>query len=293
MMMLNVSGYLELTKPKVTLLNMFVGLTCFVLVAFPLIDWLRLVAFLFAGYLAAGGCGSVNCFVDADLDRLMLRTAKRAVPTGKVPRINALLYGIALIASGLAVAYFFLNTLSMGMMVLGAVTYLGVYTAALKRASSWNVVIGGSAGCFAALAGWAASGASLTLLPLLVVVLDFVWTPAHLWGLVIRRMGEYRGAGVPMLPVTLGVKRASWVILLFNLITFAVSMLLAVFGGAGLLYMAFAVPAGCVLLLVSAMLVRFGSPQWGFRAFMVSMPYLVMIMSGLIIDAVVRTSIAL
>lgn len=98
------------------------------------------------------------------------------------------------------------------MLVAGIVFYLLIYTVLLKRFSPWNVVIGGIAGCFTALSGWTATGAALTWMPLLVAVVDFLWTPGHLWGLAIKRAAEYQKANIPMLPVVIGISKASQVI---------------------------------------------------------------------------------
>jgi heme o synthase len=148
-----ISKYIELTKPKVTLLNLLVGVTCFALAAFPSVDPLKLLVFAFAGYLACGGCGAINCFYDQDTDKLMQRTSKRAVPSGTISPLSALLFGSVLTAAGIGISYFFFNALTALMMILGAAFYLAVYTVLLKRTSSLNVVIGGLAGCFAALSG--------------------------------------------------------------------------------------------------------------------------------------------
>src|SRR5208283_5365207 len=112
------------------------------------------------------------------------------------------------------------------MLGLGTVFYLVIYTVWLKRISPWNVVIGGFAGCFAGLAGWTAAVNTLSLMPLLVAMLDFLWTPGHLWGLAIKRMNEYKNAGIPMLPVTVGITRASQVVFYFNVLTIGSSFLL-------------------------------------------------------------------
>ena len=116
-----ISNYIELTKPKVTLLNLLVGLTCFILAAFPSVDWAKLSVFIISGYLAAGGCGVLNSVYDQDIDRLMLRTSKRAIPSGHVPSNKAMILGGAMIALSLAIAVIFFNMLTAMMFALGAV----------------------------------------------------------------------------------------------------------------------------------------------------------------------------
>jgi len=280
------SKYVELTKPKVTLLNLLVGITCFVLAAFPSIDWVKLAVFSVAGYFAAGGCGVLNSVYDHDIDKAMPRTSKRAIPAGYVTRRNALFFGSALTALGLAISFFAFNVLTAEMMALGVVFYLAVYTVWLKRVSSWNVVIGGAAGCFAALSGWTAAVNALSLLPLLISAVGFLWTPGHLWGLAIKKVKEYRKAGIPMLPVTRGLRRAAQAAWLFNCGAVALSLLLSLLGLAGLLYSAVAVSAGAWFLYESRRLMVFPSEALGFRVFVVSMPYLACLMAGLVIDKI-------
>ncbi len=278
--------YVELTKPKVTLLNMLVGVTCFILAAFPRINWTMFAVFLIAGYLACGGCGALNCVFDQDIDKLMKRTSLRAIPSGTItPRI-AMLFGSFLTGAGIAISYLFFNALTALMMILGAAFYLVVYTFLLKRTSSWNVVIGGLAGCFAALSGWTAAANTVSLLPILVSAIDFLWTPGHLWGLAIKKVKEYKAAGIPMLPVTVGIKKAAKIAFLFNGAAIAFSLVLPVLGLSGLVYCGIAVSAGVWLMFENRKLVVYPSESQGFRIFFTSMPYLAILMAGLLVDKI-------
>ena len=282
-----ISKYLELTKPKVTLLNLLVGVTCFVLAAFPTVDWLKLGAFAVVGYLAAGGCGVLNSVYDQDIDRLMPRTSKRAIPSGKVPPINAIIFGITMILGSYVFSYFFFNALTAIMIGFGALFYLAIYTVWLKRISPWNVVIGGFAGCFAAFSGWTAAVNSLSLFPLLVATLDFLWTPGHLWGLAIKKIREYKSAQIPMLPVKIGINRASKIVLLLNVLTVASSFLIPLMGLAGNVYLFFALIAGAAFLFQNRGLLFAVSEAAGFKVFVASMPYLTFLMFGLIADKLI------
>jgi protoheme IX farnesyltransferase len=188
--------------------------------------------------------------------------------------------------AGIALSYVFFNALTGLMMVFGAVFYLGVYTVVLKRKSNWNVVIGGFAGCFAALSGWTASANALSLLPLLVSSVDFLWTPGHLWGLAIKKVQEYKKAGIPMLPVTVGLKRSAQIVFLLNLVTVLSSLLFPLLGVAGIIYSVVAVFAGIWFTVESRKLLSFPSESNGFKVFIVSMPYLACLMVALLIDKV-------
>jgi protoheme IX farnesyltransferase len=286
-MRFKIDKYIELTKPKVTLLNLLVGIACFVLAAFPVVSWFKLAVFCVVGYLAAGGCGALNCVYDGKIDRLMPRTSKRAIPSGEVSAKNALVYGLGLTAAGLAIAYFFFNALTVILILTGLVFYLLVYTVMLKRTSHWNVVIGGAAGCFAALAGWTATGATITWLPFLIASVDFLWTPGHLWALAIKKVKEYQKAGIPMLPVTAGIKKAAKTVFWLNILTVTVSFLLPLFNLAGIIYLAVAATAGIGFLTQSRKLLVSPSEAQGFKVFLFSMPYLMCLMLGLIIDKII------
>lgn len=282
-----IGKYLELTKPKVTLLNLLVGVTCFVLAAYPTIDWLKLAVFSLVGYLAAGGCGVLNSVYDQDVDKLMIRTSKRALPAGYITTSKALTFGTAMIAVSFVCSYFFFNPLTFVMLALGLVFYLLVYTVWLKRISPWNVVIGGFAGCFAALSGWTAAVNAVSLAPLLVAALDFLWTPGHLWGLAIKKLKEYKLAEIPMLPVKVGLNKTGHVVFLLNSVTVAFSLLFPAFGLTGVIYLVFALSAGGVFLFENRGLLFSASEAHGFKVFIASMPYLACLMLGLILDKII------
>ena len=282
-----IKKYLELTKVKVTLLNLLVGVTCFVLASFPTVNLLKLAVFAVVGYLAAGGCGVLNSIYDKDIDKLMPRTSKRAIPSGQVPLANALALGAGMLALSFVASFFFFNALTAVMLALGAAFYLVIYTVWLKRATPWNVVIGGFAGCFAALSGWTAAVNAISLMPLLVAALDFLWTPGHLWGLAIKKVKEYKAAGVPMLPVKVGLTRASQVVFLLNTLTVGFSLTLPLLGLAGPVYFAVALGAGAVFIFQNRGLLTSSNEAFGFKVFLASMPYLACLLIGLIIDKVI------
>ncbi|HLN46445.1 MAG TPA: heme o synthase [Candidatus Sulfotelmatobacter sp.] len=283
-MKLNIVDYVELTKPKVTLLNLFVGLTCFLLAAFPSVNWPNLTMFALAGYFACGGSSVVNCVYDRNIDSIMERTSKRAIPTGRVSPRSALVFGSLLIITGICIGYFIFNALTGIMMASGVVLYLVVYTITLKRTSKWNVVIGGLAGCFAAFSGWTAITNTLSLTPLLISTVDFLWTPGHLWGLAIKKVKEYKKARIPMLSVTVGIKKTAQTIFLFNVATIISSLLFPALGLAGILYLIVAAFSGFWLIFESRKLAVYPSEMQGFKVFVISMPYLACIMIGLLVD---------
>ena len=278
--------YLELTKPKVTLLNLLVGVTCFVLAAFPTVNLLNLAMFSIIGYLSAGGCGVLNSVYDQDIDKLMARTSKRAIPSGKVSPKNGMGFGLLMIAASVVFSYLFFNPLTVLMIGLGTAFYLVIYTVWLKRISSWNVVIGGFAGCFAGLSGWTAAANTLSLMPLLVATLGFLWTPGHLWALAIKKVKEYKSARIPMLPVKVGINKASKIVFLLNVFTVAFSLLFPLFQLTATAYLFVALIAGGAFLFQNRGLFS-ASEVAGFKVFVASMPYLTCLMLGLILDKLV------
>ena len=276
--------YLELTKPRVTSLNIAVGIACFLLAGIPAIDWQSLIIFTITAYLTVGGCGALNCYFDRDLDKLMDRTCRRAVPSGSISPANALLYGLVLLAVGLSTAYFAFSRLTFSLIVVGVIVYLLVYTLWLKRRSQWNVVVGGISGSFAALSGWAATGNGLSLMPMIVALLDFFWTPGHLWGLAIGRVEDYARAEIPMLPVTNGVGSASRYVLMFNALTVVSSLLFFLLGLVGPVFLAITVSVGVLLLWRSWRLLESPSEDRGLKLFLFSVTYLSCLMGILVVD---------
>jgi protoheme IX farnesyltransferase len=276
--------YVELTKPKVTLLNLLVAITCFILAQLPHVNYLSLGLFAVVGYLAAGGCGVLNSVYDCDVDKLMVRTSKRSIPAGYVTATKASVLGIAMIATSFVLSFVLFNLLTCLMVILGFVFYMGIYTAWLKRSSPWNVVIGGFAGCFAALSGWTAASNTMSTLPLLVSLLDFLWTPGHLWGLAMKKVEEYRTAKVPMLPVVFGQAVTGKIIFWLNAATVGFSFLLPLFNLSGAIYLATAFIGGVAFLVPSTQLLNTPNGAKGFRVFLCSMPYLACLMIALIVD---------
>src|SRR3989454_2677261 len=194
-------------KPRIVYLLVFTALMAF-LVAAPSINLLRLVAVIVAGPLASGGAGALNCYLDRDLDRTMGRTSRRPIPQGEVSPVHALVFGLALFGAGIVVSLLLVPLLASLSILLGAAIYVLFYTKYLKPRTTLNIVLGGSAGSCAPLAGWAAaSGQLLAVTPWLMALLVFVWTPSHFWALAMRAVGDYSKAGIPMLPVVVGEER--------------------------------------------------------------------------------------
>src|SRR3972149_2090669 len=173
-----------------------------------------------AGFFSAGGAGAINCYIDRELDKHMTRTRNRPIPSGRISANRILTLGLALSFAGIGLAVVYLNYLTAFFIGMGIFWYIFVYTLWLKPRTKWNIVIGGAAGCFSALAGWSAVTGAVSLEGLLVAALIFLWTPGHFWGLAIAKTKDYSEVEVPMLPVVEGISRASFYTALSNALLF-------------------------------------------------------------------------
>ncbi len=217
----NLNDYVGLMKPAIAILNVFVGVATMLLaVNFGSRVAIPLLLIILAGYLSAAGAGALNCFLERRLDAQMNRTRGRALPSGRISANGALLFGLVFSISGVVLAVILLNALTALFIGLGVFWYVAVYTLWLKPRTKWNIVIGGAAGSFSALAGWAAATGSISLVGFLVALLIFLWTPGHFWGLAIAKAKEYAKIQVPMLPVVDGAQRTAFYTALSNVALF-------------------------------------------------------------------------
>lgn len=276
-------GLLEVTKPKVTILNILVSAIAFIM-APSQTNWLSLLVFCIAAYFVVGGCGALNCYLDRDIDAVMDRTSHRVIPRKILTPTMVLTFGLALMSIGLAITYLIFGSETLLMVSLGSFFYLFVYTIWLKRRSKWNVALGAVSGGLAALAGWTATGSTLTITPMLLGLIDFLWTPGHLWSLAMRRVRDYANAKIPMLPVVSGLRKTSWFVFAFNLTTVAFSFSFVMLGITGLLYTIMAVIAGFWLLRHNIQLLKEPSEKLGGIQYFASMPYLAIILLALLFD---------
>ena len=239
---------IALTKPRVislllltTVAPMF--LTDRGLPSAGLVGWVVL-----AGYLMAGGANAINMWFDRDIDREMGRTSQRPVPAGRLPAGAALLFGVGLGAVSFVLFRRFVNPLAGWLALAGLLFYVLVYTMWLKRSTAQNIVIGGAAGAFPPLVGWAAMTGSLDLAALYLFAIVFYWTPPHFWALALIKERDYARAGVPMLPVVRGAHETKVQMLVYTLLLLPLTLLPTLAGTQGLLYAGAAVLLGARLL---------------------------------------------
>lgn len=195
--------FLALTKPRVMTLVVFTGL-CGLLAAPGHVDPVLGFTAILCIALGAGAAGALNQWYEADLDAAMRRTARRPLPAGRMERQSALHFGVGLAAFSVILMGLALNLAAASILLLSILFYVLIYTVWLKRRTPQNIVIGGAAGAFPPLIGWAAATGQVAVLPVLLFALVFLWTPPHFWALALFVKSDYAAAGVPMLPVVAG-----------------------------------------------------------------------------------------
>ncbi len=277
-------AYLELTKPKIVFLLDFTALMAF-LVATRSINFLNLLIVMIGGTLASGGSGALNCYLDRDIDQSMGRTSQRPIPQGEVSPRNALVFGLALVTGGVAVSLLFLSLWASLFIFLGAAIYVLFYTKYLKRRTTLNIVLGGSAGSCAPLAGWAAATGNVgAIAPWLMALLVFVWTPSHFWSLALRASKDYSKAGIPMLPVVVGDKKAAQYIALNTFLLVPSSLIFVPLGTFGIIYLAIAGALGLGMIILDVKLAFNPTKAQAWTAFKFSSPYLAIVFLAMVLD---------
>ena len=242
--------FLALTKPRVMSLVVFTGLCGLLAAPAPIHPVLAFTAILCIA-LGAGAAAALNMWYEADLDALMKRTAARALPAGRMDRQSALHFGIGLGVFSVLLMGVATNWLAAAVLAFSILFYVLVYTVWLKRRTPQNIVIGGAAGAFPPVIGWAAVTGDVTLLPLLLFTLIFLWTPPHFWALSLFVRSDYAAAGVPMLPVVSGPKVTRQQIALYTLPMAAAAVAPWPLGLAGAVYGLAAAALSAVFLLFS------------------------------------------
>ena len=242
-----VRDWVTLLKPRVISLVVLTGLVG-MLVAPGHLPPALAVATVLCIALGAGAAGAINMWYDRDIDARMKRTATRPIPAGRIEPGAALAYGVALAAASVIILGLATNWMAAAVLALSIGFYVFVYTMWLKRRTSQNIVIGGAAGAFPPVIGWAAVTGGVTLEPLLLFAIIFFWTPPHFWALSLFAHGDYERVGVPMLPVTHGARETRRQVLLYTLLLLPLTLTPTLLGFAGWIYAAVAALLGIVFL---------------------------------------------
>ncbi len=282
--MSSLADYLDLLKIRVSLMNVFVAFATFI-ISSGKITQIQAPLLVISGLLAAGGSGVLNNYLDSDIDKKMTRTVHRALARGTVNPVKALILGLTLISASLLISSLTLNYLTTIMIASGATMYVLMYTVLLKRRKSYNIVIGGFAGFFAALAGSTAASNDLTLKTLLIGALVFLWAPSHFWSYAIFSRDDYAKAGIPMLPVISGAKYAARCILWSTILLLLFSVILSLTGWLGPVYSLAAVFAGVWFAYLNLQLSRDASDANARKVYKASSIYLAIIFTAMMMDA--------
>ena len=279
---------LGIFKLRIALLIMVTALGGMAIVPGGSLGLVPTVVLALSVLLASAAAGAFNQFVEADSDRLMKRTRTRAFASGALPRNGAWLAAIvALLMLATVAAALVVNVTAAAFTLAGALTYALLYTLMLKRRTAWNIVVGGAAGSFAVLAGAAAVNPQIGPLAWLLALVLFLWTPPHFWSLAIANAAEYEAAGVPMLPVVVGVPRAARIVHANALLLVAASLLPLAFG-AGWVYGAGALLGGAHFVRKTHALAQAPERKTALAAFFASMVQLSVLLAAVVVDAALR-----
>jgi protoheme IX farnesyltransferase len=240
---------------------------------------------LVGGYLMAGGANAVNMYLDSDIDTQMSRTRLRPIPSGRMGPRSVLAFGIALATAATFLLARFTNVLTALLALAGFYFYVFVYTRWLKRTTPQNIVIGGAAGAFPPLVGWAAMTGTIDLTAVYLFLIVFYWTPPHFWALALLKQRDYGRAGVPMAPLVWGERETMRQMMWYNVILIALTLLPAAFGAFGVIYLVSAAVLGAILLIgvirVSTS-AEWTKPAWWVYKF--SLLYLALLFVAMVVD---------
>ena len=288
-MSLTISEFFKLTKPGVLYLLMITAGASMILATNFNLDIIKaLTGFLGIAFIA-GSSAAINQILDFKYDSVMERTVKRPIVTGKISVTSATVFASFLFIAGSALILYFNNFLTWALTFGTWIFYAFFYTKVLKFSGSQNIVIGGLAGAMPPLLGWTAVAGSIDPLPLLLVLLIFIWTPPHFWALAINKKDEYAKAGIPMMPVVKGIEYTKLQIVLYSILLMVVSLLLFATGYFGYLYLIGAAILGGIFIQKSWKLKQSKGADNSMSLFLYSIVYLTLIFLLMIVDRAVIT----
>jgi heme o synthase len=281
-----VGDYLALMKPRVMSLVIFTAFVGLMIAPAPMHPVMAFTALLCIA-VGAGAAGALNMWYDADIDAKMTRTRSRPIPAGRVLPGEALGFGLTLAGFAVVLLGLLVNVAAAALLAFTIFFYVVVYTMWLKRWTSQNIVIGGAAGAFPPMIGWAAATGGISLESVLLFLIIFFWTPPHFWALSLYRMEDYASAGIPMLPVVAGERETRRQILYYTLILAPLGVAPWLLGFAGLVYGVVAVATGTVMiaLAIAVLVDRSGKAERASRhLFGFSILYLFLLFAFLLVD---------
>jgi len=278
---------LALTKPRI--ISLLLVTTAMPMYAAGHPSWLTVLLVMIGGYLMAGGANAVNMYLDRDIDDVMARTRLRPIPSGRLTPMQVLSFGVACATLATWLLAQFVNVLTAGLALAGFYFYVFIYTRWLKRSSPQNIVIGGAAGAFPPLVGWAAVTGSLDVTALCLFLIVFYWTPPHFWALALLKQVDYGRARVPMAPLVWGERETMHQMVWYTVILLALTLLPVLYGAFGLVYLLSAVVLGALLfwgVLRVLTAARRGAPWTGpaWWVYKYSLLYLALLFLAMAVD---------
>jgi protoheme IX farnesyltransferase len=276
--------YWALTKPRVTQLAVFCAVIGMFLATPSLPDWKVLMAATLGIWLLAGAAFAVNCLVEREIDSRMARTARRPMARGEITVPQTLVFSGVIGGIGMWVLYNLVNPLTMWLTFATFVGYAVIYTIILKPATPQNIVIGGLSGAMPPALGWAAVANEVPMQAWILVLIIFIWTPPHFWSLALYRRDDYAKSGLPMLPITHGLKFTQFHIWLYTIALVATTMLPFAVRMSGLIYLASAIVLGIIFLWYAWQIYRHYTDLVARKAFAYSIVYLSLLFAALLVD---------
>lgn len=284
-----IGDFCALLKPRVMSLVVFTGFVGMYLSPGSLEPALQFVAIICIA-VGAGASGAINMWFDRDIDALMMRTKERPIPSGKVSPEAAIIFGVLLSGGAVMIMGLAINWVSSALLGITIAFYVLIYTVWLKRRTPQNIVIGGASGAFPPLIGWASSTGGISIEPLVMFAIIFFWTPPHFWALALFRSGDYQIAKIPMLPLTNGRNSTINHIVVYSLILSLVSIMPAVLGCSGLVYLLIIIPLNIAFVWFAYCIFRNDTDKNARVLFGFSILYLFLVFSGLLADDLLLSS---
>ncbi|WP_020591018.1 heme o synthase [Kiloniella laminariae] len=278
-----VADFWALLKPGVMYLVVFTGFSGLMIAPGTIHPFLGCVALLCIA-IASGGAGAINMWYDRDIDAIMTRTKKRPIPAGRMAPDVALSFGVILSIFSVMLMGLAVNWTAAILLALANGFYVFVYTMFLKRRTPQNIVIGGAAGAFPPMVGWAAVTGTVSVESIVLFLIIFMWTPPHFWALALYKDGDYAAAKIPMLPVVAGRKNTKWQMLVYTVILLPLVLAPVYWGVAGMLYGGVALAASLYFLYLNICVLRSEEDKVAKKMFFFSIFYLFLLFAMLIID---------
>jgi len=291
---LDINNYLkalfDLMKPRVMSLAVF---TCVVglIIAPDSVSLFTATLSIIAVAFGSGAAGALNMWYEADLDSVMSRTCLRPIPTGRLTKKQALIFGTLTSFASVIALYFFSNLMAASLLAITILFYVFIYTIWLKRKTPQNIVIGGAAGALPPVIGWSIATGGIDIEPIILFLIIFIWTPSHFWALGLYKSDDYKKAKIPMLPVTSGIQATKKNILIYSILLFPIALAPVLLKFSGIIYFLFSFPLSAYYILICYKLFKTKSSKlekkiskqiFGFSIF-----YLFLIFVSILVDKVV------